>query len=302
MKKTLLIFVTLLIASFQLIAQSDIPNPGLEDWVTTASYSDPVGWTTPNALTALVKQTVVYKDTVPYEGNFAARLESKTIKGTFKSPGTLTLGQLVVNMGTGEAQIVGGMAYDKKATKLKGYFKYQPAPDDACGMFVILTKYDSVNSTRDTVGYGFYSTTEAVAEWTEFVVNVNDLSAEAPDTMNIIIVSSFNYFDPVPGSILTVDALVLEGPQGIFSLDTEPETNINVYPNPAREKLTFELEKSLENAELIIYSSEGREIMVEKVDGEKLSINISDLPAGTYYYNLLSNEKRAGSGTFIVQD
>jgi hypothetical protein len=70
-------------------------------------------------------------------------------------------------------------------------------------------------------------------------------------------------------------------------------TNIglgNAYPNPTANTTTipYTLPQGTNQAELVFYSTQGTEVKRFKVDGtfSSLLISTSDIPAGTYYYNL----------------
>lgn len=61
------------------------------------------------------------------------------------------------------------------------------------------------------------------------------------------------------------------------------ENGIRVYPNPAQEKITIELnEKPNTGEEIFIYNSSGQMVKTQMVSQQKTELNISELPSGIY--------------------
>ena len=299
MKRTLLFIITLIFIALQASAQKadEIPNPGFETWNDTIEA--PIGWGTPNPYTMLVGDTCVKRESNdPYDGVLSAKLTSIFVL-TFKVPGALTLGWFSVNLITTEASIDGGIPWTSKPAKLKGRYKYQPNEVDSCAVYVIFTEYIPVKGKRDTLGAGVFYGRDAASEWTEFVIDINYFKNNTPDSMNITIVSSASLYDPVPGSIMWVDAVEFEGEQGI-AMDIIPAVKVNVYPNPVNERLTFDFEKNIDQSDLIIYNTEGQIVRSQKINQRKTTLNIGNLSSGTYYFHVLDGKKRISSGSFVV--
>ena len=96
-----------------------------------------------------------------------------------------------------------------------------------------------------------------------------------------------------------VDDVEFEGEAGI-ALDILPEVKVNVYPNPTNDYLTFEFEKDVNQSDLIIFNVEGQTVRSTKVTQQKTTLEVGDLPAGTYYFHVIDGRKRISSGTFLV--
>lgn len=301
MKRTLLLIITLVVIAFQVNAQSDtIPNPSFENWFVENDVDLIQSWSSTNPWVALGMLQNVFKVGDAYDGNFAAQLTTITIL-SFDVPGLVTLGSVVVNIITTEASIEGGIPWTTKPAKLKGHYKYQPADGDSCAVIALFTKYIPLKGKRDTLGIGRFYTTEMVEEWTEFSTDIYFFSAEMPDTMNIIVSSSASLFEPVVGSNFWIDAVEFEGSAGI-GLDILPEVKVNVYPNPTSNYLTFEFEKPVEQSDLLIYNLDGQTVRSATVNGNKIKLQVGDLPSGTYYFHLLDGSKRISSGSFLVSE
>ena len=299
MKRTLPLIIALVVFAFQLNAQPDtIPNPSYEYWME--DIQQPVSWSSTNPWLALAGVQNVFKAGNAYDGNFAVQLTTITIL-SFDVPGLITLGSVVVNLISTEASIEGGIPWNTKPAKLKGHYKYQPAEGDSCAVVALFTRYMPQKGKRDTLGIGRFYSSDMVTEWTEFSADINFFSAEMPDTMNIIVSSSASLFEPVVNSIFWIDAVEFEGEAGI-GLDILPQVKVNVYPNPAREYLTFAFEKDLDHSDLIIYNLEGQVVRTIEVSGKEFTLQVSGLPSGTYHFHLLEGKRRISSGSFLVGD
>jgi hypothetical protein len=299
MKRTLLLIIALVVIAFQVNAQNDtIPNPSYERWLD--DIEQPVDWSSTNPWIALAGGQNVFKDSDAYDGDYAVELTTVIVQvGPFNVPGLITLGTVAVNLVTTQASIEGGIPWTSKPDKLKGYYKYAPADGDSCGIVALFTRFIPAKGKRDTLGIGRFYSTQTVEEWTEFSMNINFFSAEMPDSMNIIVSSSASLFDPLVGSTLWVDAFEYEGSSGI-GLDIIPSVRVSVYPNPAQDYLTFAFEKPVDGSELIIYNLDGQMVKSDLINGKEKTLQVGELPAGTYYFHLLDGGTRISSGSFLV--
>ncbi|RNL82374.1 T9SS C-terminal target domain-containing protein [Sinomicrobium pectinilyticum] len=64
--------------------------------------------------------------------------------------------------------------------------------------------------------------------------------------------------------------------------------NLDVYPNPASDRLTISLTAPLENASLYIHNSLGRLIRTEKMSGQEHVLDLGAVPQGVYILTLTS--------------
>lgn len=77
----------------------------------------------------------------------------------------------------------------------------------------------------------------------------------------------------------------------ITGIDETNNTNINVYPNPAGDKITISTGFSLSNSLFQIYSVSGT-IMETGTINNQNEIDISSLPTGIYFVNINTNKKQ----------
>jgi hypothetical protein len=151
----------------------------------------------------------------------------------------------------------------------------------------------------DTIGVG-YGFLDAAADWTDFTVPMFPLNDHTPDTFNVLLMSTNTFIiDSVkPGSVFYIDELAIETSVGIFNL-TGHHTEMSIFPNPTTDYLTFETGNQGSNRILRIFDLNGREVMTEQFDNQKITVNVSSLPQGHYSYVLQKKNDLLNSGSFI---
>ncbi len=300
MKKFLHITISLLFISSITLAQGEMPNKDFEKWVQNPTYGywNPVNWSSPNEYLTIVGDYVVTYDTSAYSGDTCVKMETKSVM-IYTAPGAVTLGKLKIDMANQTGTIIGGIPFTDRPSKLKGYYKSMPKEFDSAMVMIYLTKYDQELLKPDTIGLGTFYSSEEVDEWTEFTIDLMYLSDSTPDTINVFALSS-DFANSIAGSKLYVDDFKLEFPSGI-EYDLMPEIAVKVYPNPARDYITFEIPERLENGNLIIFDVNGRQIKSVDFTSMNKIINIGDFDSGMYYFYLLEGKDRMSSGSFMVE-
>ena len=72
-----------------------------------------------------------------------------------------------------------------------------------------------------------------------------------------------------------------------LAVDENESTNLVVYPNPAKDRLTIESEEIIRQCE--IYDLTGQLVKTLENDSERMEISIEALPAGTYLVKLITD-------------
>jgi len=296
MKKTLLLGLLSLVIGISLLAQP-VPNGGFEDWIENelSGYEEPSGWQTPNPYTAALSIFTTTKSTDFVWGQYSVKLESKNVGG-FVTPGVITLGDFTVDFINNTAVLSGGIPFTSKPLALLGTWKNYPVEGDHTMIMVYFTKYSPTKGKTDTIGMGTMLGTETIDTWTNFSVPIEYFGAVDPDTMNLHVISS-NMLDLKEGSYMLVDNLAFEYEAGINDYEEIVETS--VFPNPASDRLSFTFAKEV-NAELKVFSNDGQAVYTSSVRGAGHQIDVSNLAAGTYYYNLFEKSKTISSGQFVI--
>lgn len=297
MKKTLLFGLLISFAIGSAFSQEQqVPNGGFEDWDDSQGYLNPVGWDSSNKGTSFVGVNIVKDTTDAASGSMSAFLGSHIIP-PYVIPGAMTLGSFDIDYQTFSATMNGGIPFTDRPLSLKGSYKNYPAAGDSTTIVTIFTKWMPAKGKRDTIGFGGMYSKETIDTWTTFSIPIYFFNEDdAPDTMNIIVVSS-NMLNPNKDSYMFIDNLSFEYPAGINEQEFLIETS--VFPNPATDKVTFSFEKDI-RAEIQIYSNDGQLVYTTFVDGNKQKADLSQLSSGTYYYSVLEGNKKLSSGKIIL--
>lgn len=265
----------ILVLSTALFSQGTIPNQDFEEWDSNYSAKHwesttdmiPPGYITCN------------KTSESYSGDYAIQLKTISLE-SFTVPGVITLGTL--GMGYTE----GGVEFSDRPESMKGFFKH-PSSGDL--VQVIVQFYKNGIET----GGGYWSTTDSIADYTEFTVPISFQTSENPDMLNITILTDQN----IVGSTLLLDDLQFEYPTTAIPQNRSEEA-LRVYPNPCSTQLLMDLPFE-EAFDMAIYRLNG-ELIKRESDKTAPTINTSDLASGAYGLILTTSHGRF-SQKFIKQ-
>lgn len=222
------------------------------------------------------------------------------------------MGSLISNMGNTGALlssladidvnylVSGGIALGSfEPTYLSGSYKYHSAVGGDNGGVVILgTRYNPLLHRREVVGGGANIALTDHSSYTAFTVDYHSLhdydasfAEQAPDSLIVMLISSASQ-NRQQGSWMCVDNLNLwhvdppEPPDtttvGIYGPAAGvTATDVVVYPNPAHGQCTVKC--AADGALLKLYSSDGRLMLSEKVEGDRATLALP------------------GSGVFLLQ-
>lgn len=264
MTKTISTFLLFLLCVIQISnAQDSIPNADFEHWNSNTS---PMNWQSVNMLLPPGYITC-HQTSNSYNGDHALQLKTIDMDG-FPIPGVVTLGTI------GMGYSAGGTGFSTQPISLKGFIQH-PSYDDEVMVVVEFFK----NGTE--IGSGFWSTTDSIPNYTEFIAPIYFQSTENPDTMNITILTDQNTI----GSSLLVDALQ-------FELTTTRVSNVknekvNVYPNPCRNYISLDIPGD-RPSEIMIYDMQGALVMHHSIAQNYL--DTSALNQGIYTLVIKSND------------
>lgn len=87
--------------------------------------------------------------------------------------------------------------------------------------------------------------------------------------------------------------------------DKQQDVLLNAWPNPATEviRLEYELPASVKSASLNVYDTSGRKVKNFAIDShsDHIAMNVNDMAAGTYLYNIEYDNQRTISKKIVVQ-
>jgi len=295
MKKIFTLFTFLLCLT--ILNAQEIPNAGFESWEDFGTYMEPEFWSTPNPFTSLAGVITVEQSTDAAEGMYSARLETKDVLGgLFQAPGLLTLGNFFVNIQTQEYTFGGGIELPYFVESISGKFKYAGTDGDSASVLAYSFRHPE-GEDPDTVAIGFGFLHDA-GEWTEFTFPVIKISPMEPDSFNMLILSS-GTFDLTAGSVLYIDDLSMSVITNVDEL--KDDVQVSAYPNPATDRVTFEMTSSSPEREVSLYDVTGRLVITKAFNERKVNLSVADLPQGMYTYRVVSGHQLLKAGSLMKQ-
>jgi hypothetical protein len=76
---------------------------------------------------------------------------------------------------------------------------------------------------------------------------------------------------------------------------------LSIYPNPAQSVIHFSFPAGFTGGEVFVSSSTGQAIVSRKVNGQKMDINTSGIPAGIYHIRILSGKNSLTKKIAIIK-
>jgi hypothetical protein len=260
-----------------------IPNGNFETW-TTESVDELIDW-------EYYSREGVKRTTDAYKGTYAVELTTMDFGDGNISNAGITSGS------TSQSGSSGGDPFSATADTLVFYYKFIPQGPDSAQVMINLFK----------LGIGMGGIMEEIppaATYTRMEVPFS--SGLAPDTIRIDFQSSTQPVLPSNnGSRLVIDEVHLKSQPlntGVFRVK-QSESVLLFYPNPASENIEIRMNSlQQEMMKLTIYDITGRVVYLseENVEagGNILSLPVKDLPAGTYYCQLIGSGA-AVKGKFV---
>lgn len=305
-----------LLAGSLFAQEEQIPDGKFEYWKTGTtdagtSYDDLANpfWESLNILSSLPPDmftgpVTLFKDKgrSGEAEDFAPRMESKEMAygdgETIFLPGVVGAMHVLIETQTA----VFGKPFTSRPAAIKGYMKYAPKNGDSASIFVELYKYNADLGKRIMIGRVEKIYTETVSEWTEFNLPITYNSAQAPDSVTVLFVSSAGYdFDNLfackgqVGSSLWVDDV-----EFVYGEESAVETadvlrDSKLYPNPSADG-RFHLQVP-EACRIEVVSLSGA-VVFSRTFGSAgtYSLDLSDRSQGIYMVRL-SNE----NGTTVLK-
>jgi len=271
-----------------------IPNASFESWETIGSgmnsYQEPINWNTLNGdLATYFVSADATKVNDSHSGLAAVKLETKSVAG-INTPAVLTIGT-VYSTGTFDRDIRGGIPYTQKPQVFEGWYKFTPQGNDKGYIACLLFKHNYTTHKQDTVGAAIFKPTATTTQYTKFSINFdysNYMPSETPDSLNVIVTSSFKFSVTSAniGTTLFVDDLNI-------SLTSDIENPINNACNiHYSSSKNIEIDRiSTEITNIYVISILGETVINKKLSGNHLEINASSLTKGIYLVRINSSNE-----------
>ena len=306
-----------LLTIFNLALAQAPTNLGFETWVDFVTYEDPTNWGTLNFGSAFVQgfPVTATKSTDAHTDSFAIKLTTQAASADLSGfgfnhdtvPGLMVYG----NIGGNET----GFSYTQRPTSVQFWYKYTPAYDDSAGFLVQLTKWNPITQQQFLVGRGAVSMKDTVTTYTLNDAVIQYTDTVTPDSMFIIMFSSFEAVSLLgsnlnttlakPGSTLLVDDIKLMGvtePTAIYT-PLASAINFSLYPNPATSTLNIKCsgyDFTHGALTLDIIDMTGRLVQSVAFNTMQSAIDVSNLSAGMYTYRLKDARGAVKAGKFNI--
>ncbi len=255
-----LLCVPWMLAGLPRQANAQIPHAGFEDWASNGTYSDPVGWTSSNAITFPVISCGDGITDAP-EGSHYTEITCATVLG-----GAVVAGSL----------FAGSPEYPAfpcvlRPSALTGQWQYYQQDGDYGTAQVDLTRWNAELGGREDIGSGLLYFSGVIPQWTAFSVPITYGSPALPDSAAISFVTGANL---ISGSTLSVDALGFDLSAGVAEASAPSEWQVL----PGEGALHMNARSAI--MRLRIMDMSGR--LVVQAAGPSTSLSLAPLPPGLY--------------------
>ena len=303
MKTTFTIFALFL--SLCLSAQDTLNNYGLNSWESSGKqppfdWEEPIGWTSSNSLTEFISAGVS-KTQIPQSGSLQAQIKTLNVFGQ-NVPGLLLNGDFNLSISdTSRIPLLGGEPMTSVKTKAYGLYNFISSDTtDSATIIIAFKKFNTSTQKPEAVAMGTLRLAQTQAGLYPFVINIQTLSGNAPDSVAITMIST-GTSDFKTGGILTVDFVQFSQPTGILPVSS---ASVKVYPNPAKNEVFIELPNAngAEYTNYTITDVLGKQITTGTISNNSLlqKIDVDQLSKG-YYFIQLSNNAETKTFKFIKE-
>jgi hypothetical protein len=268
------ILSTLLVAFSFSIATAQIPNGGFEQWVDQGGYLDPVGWRTYNDAVPGATVIFVERGSPGPVGNYHAVLTSRLVPGSsIPIQGWVSAGVSGTNA---------GFPYASRSAALTGLWQYGIQPTDSGQVVAAFSKWNTLTSSTELIGFGSLEVTGDLTEWQSFSVPIEYFSSETPDTAFVWIAASIDFTAPVAGSFMKIDDLAFVGSVGMN--EHVVDARVSMFPSPATDFLNI---RTSVPGTLNFTDVNGRRVMSTAIVNDIRMIDVTGLAPGLYTYQLI---------------
>ena len=277
----------------------DLFNGAVESWEAVASEEAPDEWFTSNHLISIgaTTQASVFKTTDSEAGN-AAKIKSIGLTtNPFPSLVPDTVGFMIYGNYDSVTGSIAGRPFVGQPASLDFFSKYTPAGADTFMISVILTRWNSSLSERDTIASGVYRSSASENTYSYKALNLVYNSTQLCDSI-MIVISSSGKSKPKLNSELFIDEMFLTEPtSGGIKKHTLKES-AKIYPNPVSNTLFIENIESKEGIKLNIFDVTGKNVISRSLSAHIYNqiskVDVSDLTPGLYFYTIEGQKNYCG--------
>lgn len=279
--KKIYILLTIIIIPFLLSAQQ-LLNANFETW-TDSHYAE--DWNSYEFGSSPFIFYTASRSTDAAFGTYAAKLE--TVNAFVENiPGIILLGN--INFDTFMPE--GGSPFSSRPAGIVFSYKYTPSGGDGMLAFAVLTKWNTVNNSRDTIAGAFFQSNETQAAYLRKSLPIYYRSADEPDTINVGFISSNEA--PQAGSVLFIDSVEMSYELVNYPTYALPASNITGSSfvaswAPIPYAVSYDVELAYDEA--FVNQVEGYNPLNVLSTGYNSSVEISGLQTNRYFYRVKVN-------------
>lgn len=272
-----------------LSCMAQIPNNGFELWTSVNGYQNPTSWANLNEVTKSYSVFTCGKLSPGNPGSSYLSVRTMSVAGKGLVPGRVVSGKI----DTVTYKPISGYPFVNRPLSLSYNIQYMVAlPTDTAFVSVTLSKWNVNLSKRDTIAFGISRFNAMAHTWFSNSTSLNYVSGDNPDSACIVISSSSNV--PLNTSFMYVDNLQFNGNVIGINEISEALNNISVFPNPAQDLVTININQSLiSTININIYNSSGKLIFSKTIKDNELTISTHDWSKGLYSIIINENIKEA---------
>lgn len=304
MKKTIALFSFLLLTSLITFAQH-IPNDDMEDWQEFSQNKvGPNSWITTNQTSNNFSRTFINQSTNAYSGDYAMQMVNYIPGNGACYSSSIRLGNFDPNDPTAE-----GIAFSQRPSGMSFYYTFHGhyAFDSLfIGSAILgyakikLKKWDDNTNDFVLVGEGvkYFSEDDNTTEFEYAEVGIQYFSEDDPEVLEI------HFKNPCDNDTLsefTIDVVELRGLNSTNINEATPLSEINVFPNPAQDILTFEsVLGNGKNTTVQIFDMNGKLMSQFNYSGNQQTVDVSNWSQGMYFYHITNDGEKIKNGKVSI--
>lgn len=271
---------------FPMAVSAQVPNGGFENWSEASEVFEPENWVTLNMLGAFTGVVFATEGTGAV-GASCIELTTQEVTGIGILPSVAFVGDA-----TEERE---GFPFTDRPESFRGQLKYAPVEGDMASLIANFSRWDAESGERVDIGSAMYIVSGAVGAWTEFVVPVQYISEDMPDSAQVVLLSSMGE-TTTAGSTLSVDDLSFSSTTG---LSEGKEQFAAVFPNPASTQLNISTNAPMRTIEL--WSNDGRLVRTTSTIGDRAVLDVASLPTGSYHVRAITVDGQPHRAHFVKE-
>ncbi len=241
----------------------------------------------------------MFKDGDAHTGSFAAKVITIDQGASIgKLPGTLVNAKIGFNMSgfdpnnpQNSITYSGGLPVNAKIENVKAWIKYMPKGSDNARMVAsAVLAGQGANGQDSVVGVADTTFSTAINNYTLIDLTLDYPNNVTPDKLLVLFVSSRNGSTAEDSSMMLIDDVSASYFSTGIEVPLFTEDVVSVYPNPAKDVIRLDALSTNASYTWQLMSVSGQKLISQKVEGANVTVDISTLSAGVYFYNITDTD------------